>query len=152
MVYESRLRLHKYLKTGCNDFISKKIASYPISIFTEKDIFDYKKEFNLNFCSLYDKGLSRTGCMMCGYGCARETGCFNRYDVLYNLHHKAYNTFMNYTNKGYTYRYALEYVGVNIPDGCGRQTKLFDINDIEINNNNDKKSKNERSNKFKKHY
>jgi 3'-phosphoadenosine 5'-phosphosulfate sulfotransferase (PAPS reductase)/FAD synthetase len=120
MTEESRFRMFKYLKTGCNDFVSKKVASYPISIFTEKDIWGYKKEFQIPFSSAYDKGCKRTGCMFCGFGCMREKENENRFYSLNSLHPKAYQTFMRYTNSGVTYREALEYIGVNLPDEKNR--------------------------------
>lgn len=130
MADESRLRLQKYLKTGCNDFLSNKVASYPMSIFTEKDVWEYRKEFKIPFCKVYDKGCRRTGCMFCGFGCQLEKGCFNRFDILYSLHPTAYKAFMSYTNSGVTYREALECIGISLPDSKNKQLSLWNINDI----------------------
>ncbi|MDR0658838.1 MAG: phosphoadenosine phosphosulfate reductase family protein [Mediterranea sp.] len=130
MASESRLRLQKWLKTGCNSFDSKDIASYPISIWTEADIWAYIRKFNVPYSPIYDKGCKRTGCMFCGFGCHMEKGLFNRFDVLYNLHPKAYRTFMAYENNGITYREALEYIGMVLPDSRNKQQKLFRFDDL----------------------
>jgi 3'-phosphoadenosine 5'-phosphosulfate sulfotransferase (PAPS reductase)/FAD synthetase len=127
MASESRLRFQKWLKTGCNSLESKNIASYPISIWTEADIFEYIKKFKIPYSQIYDKGCKRTGCMFCGFGCHMEKGLFNRFDRLNYLHPRAYQTFMNYTNNGITYREALEYIGIKLPDGKNRQQKIFEF-------------------------
>lgn len=63
--------------------------------------------------------------MFCGYGCHEEKGGFNRFDILNYLHPKAYQVFMDYTNSGVTYREALEYIGIQLPDSPKRQLSLF---------------------------
>lgn len=45
-----------------------------------------------------------------------------RFRALYNLHPKLYQMAMNYTNNGYTLRYALRRMGVQLPD---EQPELF---------------------------
>ncbi|MDR2385184.1 MAG: phosphoadenosine phosphosulfate reductase family protein, partial [Tannerella sp.] len=70
MASESRLRFQKWLKHGCNSFETNMIASYPLSIWTEADVWDYiLRKFNLPYSPIYDMGLKRTGCMFCGFGC-----------------------------------------------------------------------------------
>jgi 3'-phosphoadenosine 5'-phosphosulfate sulfotransferase (PAPS reductase)/FAD synthetase len=41
MAGESRLRFQKWLKQGCNSFESSLIASYPLSVWTESDVWAY---------------------------------------------------------------------------------------------------------------
>jgi 3'-phosphoadenosine 5'-phosphosulfate sulfotransferase (PAPS reductase)/FAD synthetase len=65
MAGESRLRLQKWLKHGCNSFESNMIASYPMSIWTENDVWAYIRRFNLPYSPIYDMGIRRTGCMVC---------------------------------------------------------------------------------------
>ena len=129
MAEESKLRQSSYLRRGgCNSFMGK-IASHPISIFLERDIWEYKRRFKINFCSLYDlPGVKRTGCMFCGFGAHRERD-FTRFELLYDLHPKAYKMFMDYKNNGVTYREALRAVGVLLPDEV-RQLRLFDDADF----------------------
>jgi 3'-phosphoadenosine 5'-phosphosulfate sulfotransferase (PAPS reductase)/FAD synthetase len=72
MASESRLRLQKWMKNGCNSFETNMVASYPLSIWTEKDVWEYIHKFNLSYNPIYDMGVKRTGCMFCGFGCYKE--------------------------------------------------------------------------------
>lgn len=115
MAGESKLRGQQYiLRGGCNSFSSKRPTSNPLSIWTDVDIWNYIRRFNIPYCSLYDIGAVRTGCMFCGFGLHLEKE--SRLKLLYDLHPKAYLTFLNYTNSGVTYREALHKVGIALPD------------------------------------
>jgi hypothetical protein len=133
MAVESRLRLKKWLQHGCNLFNKDKMESYPLSIWTESDIWTYISKFNVKYSPIYDKGFKRTGCMLCGFGCHLEKGMFNRFDILNFLHPRAYQTFMNYKNNGITFREAFEYIGIQLPDSKHKQLALFEFGDY-INN------------------
>lgn len=66
---ESMLRMEQYVRRGgCSTFEKNKEASYPLSIWTDQDIYTYIDKFNLRLCDLYAKGFVRTGCMSCGFG------------------------------------------------------------------------------------
>lgn len=68
MTCESNLRKTEYIKTGCNAFNAKRQISKPLGFWTEKDIWDYIKEFNLEISEMYTKyGADRTGCYGCGW-------------------------------------------------------------------------------------
>lgn len=124
---ESNLRMSHYIaRGGCNAFEGKRPTSYPLSIWTDADIWAYMKEFKVPYCELYDKGADRTGCMFCGFGAHIEKT--SRFARLRELHPKAYDIFMGYTNNGVTYREALERIGVQLPDGR-RQLDLFNDNE-----------------------
>ena len=124
MAGESDLRKRQYIRRGgCNSFQNSHIASYPISIWTDADIWEYLRKYNVPYCELYDKGHTRTGCMFCGFGAHLEK--VSRFELLYDLHPRAYNIFMDYENNGCTYREALRKIGVLLPDEC-RQLNLFD--------------------------
>lgn len=126
MAGESRLRQRQYIiRGGCNAFCGH-IASYPISIWTDADIWAYLLKFKVPYCELYDKGHTRTGCMFCGFGAHIEK--VSRFELLYDLHPKAYNVFMKYQNNGYTYREALRAIGVQLPDETPR---LFTSKDFQ---------------------
>ena len=123
MAEESRLRLQKWLKQGCNSFDSDLIASYPLSIFTEQDIWDYIHLFNLAYCSVYDEGEKRTGCVVCGFGCQ-----FPGDDRFYRLQRNKpllYESVMNYNNNGITFREALQYCNIDFPEAKNKQLRLF---------------------------
>lgn len=129
MASESLLREKMYLRQGgCNSFEGGRIKSLPLSIWLEKDIWDYIEKRNLKIADIYHKGANRTGCMFCGYGCQFKDD--NRLQLVYDLYPKAYNMFMNYTNNGITYREALRKVlavnGLSLPDE--KQQLEFDFN------------------------
>lgn len=65
---ESSKRVQDFNKFGCNAFDAKRPTSKPLSTWLEQDIWDYLKEFNVPYSSIYDMGYERTGCMFCLYG------------------------------------------------------------------------------------
>ena len=97
---ESERRTDAWLKTGCNAFESKKPVSKPMSFWTEQDVLQYIKRFDVPIASVYgdvvyakdaqqtrledfgidgvgsDKlvttGCDRTGCIFCAFGCHLE--------------------------------------------------------------------------------
>lgn len=123
MAQESRLRLQQYIRRGgCNSFTENHLGSYPLSIWTDADIWAYIRRFNVPICSLYEHpGCYRTGCMFCGFGAHLERR--SRFAFLYDLHPAAYNAFMRYENNGVTYREALRRIGILLPDEI-RQLEL----------------------------
>lgn len=118
MADESRLRNQQYiLRGGCNAFNENpdKSSSLPLSIWTERDIWDYIHRFNIAYSPIYDvPGIKRTGCMFCGFGAQFPGDC--RFRVLYDLHPKFYAYAMNLTNNGVPLRTALRRMGVSLPD------------------------------------
>lgn len=124
MAAESRARRNRYLRrNGCNVLVGKHVASYPLSIWTEEDIWQYVKRYNVSICNLYkDKRCQRTGCMFCGFGAHLDKG--RRFEMLYSLHPELYRIMMNYKNNGVTYRQALRAIGVPLPDEV-RQLYFF---------------------------
>lgn len=125
MADESILRRQIYVKRGgCNSFKDGKMASYPLSIWTEKDIWDYIHKFNVPYCELYDKGCTRTGCMFCGFGAHLEKG--QRFRLLHKLHPQIYSAIVEYQNNGVSYREALHKVGIVLPDDPNQQLSLFE--------------------------
>lgn len=127
MTEESKLRTGQYLRRGgCNSF-SGRLASFPLSIWREIDIWEYIHRFNISYSPIYNvAGVHQTGCMFCGFGAHIEK--ISRFERLYDLHPKAYNVFMNYQNNGYTYREALRAIGVQLPDETPR---LFTSKDFQ---------------------
>lgn len=106
MASESNMRTTMYVKQGgCNSFSERRAVSKPLSIWTEKDIWDYINMRQLRIADIYLKGAKRTGCMFCGYGCQFKND--NRLQMLLDLYPKAYKVFMNYTNRGVTYKQAM---------------------------------------------
>lgn len=105
-VNESNQRYASYLKNGgCNTFKMVNPKSFPLSIWNDSDKWNFINENKLPYCSLYDQGLERTGCMICGFGCQYD----NRFLFLKRLHPKAFEIGMNYKNKNTTYKEAIEF-------------------------------------------
>lgn len=87
MAEESRMRKQAWLRHGCNAFDSKKKSSQPMSFWTEQNVLEYIKRYNLSIASVYgdivyeneinqltfndsvsaERNLCTTGC--------RRTGC-----------------------------------------------------------------------------
>ena len=66
MTEDSRNREVQYLKEGCNNYSKGK--SMPISFWLQKNIWSYIKIKKLDYCSIYDTGVSNTGCIFCMFG------------------------------------------------------------------------------------
>ena len=59
---------------------TSKMLVNPISDFTEEDVWDFIKLYNLPYCSLYDEGWTRMGCIGCPMGNRRgQEAQFNRW-------------------------------------------------------------------------
>ena len=46
--------------------------SAPMSFWTEVDVWQYLREKQVPYCSIYDQGYERTGCMFCAFGAHLE--------------------------------------------------------------------------------
>ena len=117
MASESRLRTQKWLQNGCNGFDMKSPISNPMSFWTEQDVLEYIKLYDVEIPSVYgeiqysvepeqmrleeftgdlcaDKlcttGCSRTGCMFCGFGAHLEKAGDERFLRLKETHPKQY--------------------------------------------------------------
>ncbi|MDR0605276.1 MAG: phosphoadenosine phosphosulfate reductase family protein [Bacteroidales bacterium] len=122
MAGESRLRFQKWLKYGCNSFETKIIASYPLSIWTDDDVWTYIRKFKLPYSSIYDMGIKRTGCVVCGFGCHIKGD--RRFYFLKECKPKIYEYFMQLKNNGISYKEALQYCGIDFPDKMDKQLKF----------------------------
>lgn len=100
LAQESALRLTVWLEDGCNSFDGK-ISSKPLSFWTEQDILEYIRRFNLPYCSVYGNivedqegnlkttGCNRTGCIFCMFGVHLENEP-NRFQKLQKTHPRQY--------------------------------------------------------------
>lgn len=68
MAYESYRRTQSYLRYGCNALGCNRPISRPLGFWTERDIWDYLRQFDVPYSSIYDMGYERTGCIFCGFG------------------------------------------------------------------------------------
>ena len=116
MASDSRARLASYLQTGCNN--AKEGVSLPLSFWLEKDIWAYIKEYDVPYCSIYDTGVARTGCVYCMFGAHLEKRP-NRFELMQVTHPQLYDYCINKLELGKI----LDYVGVEY----GNQKKLVEI-------------------------
>lgn len=119
MASESKMREKTYIRQGqCNSFNGKRLVSNPLSIWMERDIYDYIDRFSVPVSDIYKNGATRTGCMFCGFGCQFKAD--NRLQLCYDLYPKMYDLFLEYTNNGVTYREAMRKLlnvnGLCLPD------------------------------------
>lgn len=101
MAEESRLRVEKWLQSGCNAFDNKRPTSAPMSFWTHQDVLQYLVETKIPYCSVYGDiiqdaagkyyttGVNRTGCIFCMYGAHLEKPV-NRFQYLYFSHPRQY--------------------------------------------------------------
>ena len=106
MAGESKLRLTKWLREGCNSFDSKEPNSNPMSFWTEQDVLTYIHTYNLAIADAYGQvvvkgtsngqmciadmlgdyrgcdyettGCKRTGCIFCMFGITQDKDRFIR--------------------------------------------------------------------------
>jgi hypothetical protein len=115
MAEESRLRIQSFLRReSCNVLTGNKENSQPMLFWTGADVWAYIAKFKIPYCPVYDlPEVNSTGCTICGFGADKNIG---RFYAPFELYPKAYNTFMGYSNNGVTYREALHYLKIDLPD------------------------------------
>lgn len=102
---ESQTRERFYLMHGCLAFHYKYPAATPLSFWTEQDILQYLKQYNVPYCEVYGDIVEkdgmlittqeqRTGCIYCGFGAHLEKEP-NRFQRLAISHPKLYHYCMN---------------------------------------------------------
>lgn len=94
MASESNSRQQDWIKYSCNAFDLKTPRSKPLSIWLEKDIWQYIKLNNIKVAKPYAMGYERTGCVFCAFGCHLEKG-MNRFQRLEVTHPKLHDYVIN---------------------------------------------------------
>ena len=125
MAVESSIRTLSYLKNGCNSFESTRPISQPMSFWTEQDVLQYIRKYNIRYASVYGdileddngnlrfSGCQRTGCMFCMYGVHMEKGR-NRFQLMRETHPKIWEYCIYQLNL----KQVLEYIGVEYKWEC----------------------------------
>lgn len=109
MASEGKFRMSNYLKNGCNAFNSNRPISTPISFWTEEDIWEYLRKFNVPYSKIYDMGYDRTGCVFCCFGTHMEQKKgMNRFQRMYETHPSLWKFCMNKLNL----KEVCDYVGI----------------------------------------
>lgn len=135
MASESKIRETGWLRTGCNAFESKNQKSAPMSFWTEQDVLQYIRKFNIPYASIYGDivpteetirlpilneevdvlkttGCDRTGCMFCMFGCHLEKEP-NRFQRMKETHPKQYEYMLKPISEGgLGMKEVLDYIGV----------------------------------------
>lgn len=124
MASEGRQRKVTWMKQGCNAFDKKHPSSQPLSFWTEQDILQYIKQFDIPYASVYGDilqdenskyyttGCDRTGCMFCMFGCHLDKEP-NRFQRLRQTHPKIYEYCMkDWDDGGLGLSKVLDYIGV----------------------------------------
>lgn len=93
MASDSRLRKTNYLRYGCNSFEGKRPMCLPLSFWTEKDIWEYIRKYELRYSEVYNKGFGRTGCMFCMLGVHLDE--VNRFKQMKGIYPKLYDYCIN---------------------------------------------------------
>ena len=128
MASESNTRKLQYMKDGCNVFKQGKETCKPLSIFTDKDIWDLINREEIEICSIYyDQvingqlvtGERGTGCVYCGFGIDQENPNNHRFHRAYIREPNRYKSMMDKLG----YRSILKFMNITIPDEES-QTKL----------------------------
>ncbi len=106
---ESARRSKRHLVEQCNTDNSKQYL-HPIIDWSQNDVWDYIRSKNIPYCSLYDEGFTRIGCILCPYASQKikqlEIKRWPKYADLYRIAcQKAYekaqkgrNPYINFTN------------------------------------------------------
>lgn len=138
---DSLTRKTAWMRHGCNAFESDRPSSQPLSFWSEQDILNYLKTYNVPYCSVYGDivetdtgtkttGCSRTGCIFCMFGCHLEKEP-NRFQRLKQTHSRQYDYCINGgemvdgkwqpSKDGLGLGKVLDYIGVPYGDYYGDQ-------------------------------
>lgn len=99
MTEESFMRRESYLKHGCNGYNFARPVSTPLAFWTEEDIWEYIRQYNVPYSPIYDMGYTRTGCMFCMFGVHIEKEP-NRFQMMEGTHPKLWNYCINKLGEG----------------------------------------------------
>lgn len=117
---DSKQRQSKYEKTGENNLDAPIPTSNPIMIWTDDDIWNYIRRYQLPYASVYDMGYPRTGCIFCMFGITVDR---DRFLKLKATHPKQWEYCMrSRENGGLGLKEVLDYL--NIPTGCGQSNLI----------------------------
>ena len=134
---ESSLRTTHYLANGCNAFDSKRPKSTPLGFWTNQDILEYIKRFDIKIPSVYGDivedsgklkttGCDRTGCIYCAYGCHLEEE--NRFLRLEQTHPKLHKYCIEDLGLGEV----LEYMGIEYTEKQEIKKEKINLGNLEV--------------------
>ena len=105
MASESYLRVQSWLRNGCNAYDTGNPISQPLAFWTEQDVLEYIKRYNIEIAPAYGEIIEengklkcsrcdRTGCTFCGFGVHMEKDT-HRFLILKEYYPKQYNYAIN---------------------------------------------------------
>ena len=123
---EADVRRQSFVMHGENNIESDRPTSNPMMIWTDEDVWEYIRRYELPYSRIYDMGYPRTGCIFCMYGITIDR---DRFLKLKATHPKLWEYCMKPKEQGgLGMREVLDYI--HIPSGCG-QTNLIQFTDDE---------------------
>ena len=124
---ESTIRADMFNEHGENNLDKPIPSSTPLSIWTDEDIWAYIRRFGLEYASIYDRGVKRTGCIFCMFGITMDR---DRFLKLKATHPNQWAYCMREReNGGLGMKEVLDYM--HIPTGCGQTSIIQWIDDKE---------------------
>lgn len=124
---ESTIRADMFNEHGENNLDKPIPSSTPLSIWTDDDIWAYIHRFNLDYASIYDRGVKRTGCIFCMFGITMDR---DRFLKLKATHPTQWAYCMKERESGgLGMKEVLDYM--HIPTGCGQTSIIQWIDDKE---------------------
>lgn len=121
---ESLTRRDQFTRHGIEKSDTVHPQLTPLVFWTEKDIKEYIKRYNIEICNLYEKGYTRTGCVFCMFGIMADR---DRFVLLKKTHPQLWEYCMRDFDKGgLGMKKVLDYMG--IPTGY-EQKNLLDFGD-----------------------
>ena len=133
LAIESQNRATAWKRHGCNSFDTPRPTSQPMSFWTEQDVLEYIRRYNLKIASVYGDivendenklyltGCDRTGCVFCMFGCHLEKSP-NRFERLKETHPKLWEYCMKERSRGgLGIMEVLDFIGVET--GVEKQNK-----------------------------
>ncbi len=89
-VTESAIRAKRYYKRGCNAFSDKAPTSWPLAFWSNNDVWNYIRSFDVPYSHIYNMGYKSTGCFACAYGADQEKEP-NRFQMMAQTHPRLYD-------------------------------------------------------------
>lgn len=96
MASDGKNRENLIMRGGCNAYGAKNPSSRPLAMWTEADIWQYIKKYDVPYSPIYDMGYTRTGCMFCLFGLHLEMRHGeHRFERMRRTHPKLHDYCMN---------------------------------------------------------
>jgi 3'-phosphoadenosine 5'-phosphosulfate sulfotransferase (PAPS reductase)/FAD synthetase len=112
MANDSHARKQKGVVKSCNSFDSKRPESNPMMFWNTDDVWEYIKQKELPYSSIYDMGYKNTGCVACCFGVHLEPSdefSENKFQLMERTHPSLYRNCIDRLGMGRV----LDFIKVN---------------------------------------